>query len=176
MKFITKIVKLVENKDVNFVLDFTENIKNIGHYQVVENITTYNANKTKTISGSTKSRLGEVECYDKLEKYKIGVNGVTQVTTENVSYQINTINYTTNLLTSKTIFSYVNNYESYDSSGFLTTDEDLIGLIEEPKTVNKIQPNKNFTTALDSTLRMVNLKTISEIEDYGVKFFNINKQ
>ncbi len=143
----------------------------------------YNDSDTSIVSGYTENRLSDVETYDTVFPYKVGMNGVTFVgykpdsTIDYVEYNIDGIDY-------KTIFDdfYTTTY-SYIARGIdsltginfsLIKNDKILGINQKPEVLSFVNIERQEISVFDPFYRLKNIKNIGDLLTYGGgKFFNI---
>lgn len=123
-----------ESQFYYFNILLTETYKNLGQYENITNPeiigdkTTINFEQNRielstqstplppvSITGLTTSRLNEVKTYNSSEPYKVGVNGVTNITNEFIEYTIDDIKYRTFLSDGLTTFQLLKQQDVFEN-------------------------------------------------------------
>ncbi len=132
------------------------------------------------ITGVTDNRLNEVKIMGSNTPYMIGVNGVTNITSDNngkvisISYTIDGISFNTNLNdNNSTTYSFTSN-GIIGTNNFLTKRESLIGIVEPIKVKSYIKIVREEYSVYDNNYRLSSIGSLNDLMKYGSgKVFNI---
>lgn len=134
------------------------------------------SNTVHLITGETSSRLSEVKTYDIQQPYKLGVNGVTDIEFNPVNgsyskiyYTIDNIDYITDIINNKTIYSYTSNgFDSTNSDNYsLIKNDKYLNLNQEIELNNLINIERLEISVFDPHYRLLNINNLNDIESYG---------
>lgn len=174
------------NSVYSFNIFLTEKYSLIGSTQSDTNSINSNepSNNPQTITGQTDSRLEEVETFDRLSPFKVGINGVQSITYNNdgsfneITYIIDNITYITRYFDLFTVFVYT----TYGINGFnsdtfsLIKDDTLMGIDGQPQIDNNIFVERQEITVFDPHIRLKYINNVGELITYGgglyYKIFN----
>lgn len=142
------------------------------------------------LSGYTDSKLAQVRTYDKNQPYQVGYKGVTQINYDSageideVTYEINDITYITKvgskLFNGLDIFATPTRYY-FESVGLTQETINVIkkevemSISEPPKIEEEIFIERQETSVFERHLRMGEIKTIEQLEEYKNGYYNIFK-
>jgi hypothetical protein len=142
------------------------------------------------LSGYTDSKLAQVKTYDVNQLYQVGYKGVTQITygvngeINEVTYEINGIIYITkigrNLNLGSNVFATPTRYY-FESDGLTQETINVIkkevemSISEPPKIEEEIFIERQETSVFERHLRMGEIKTIEQLEEYKNGYYNIFK-
>ncbi len=142
------------------------------------------------LSGYTDSRLAQIRTYDKSQLYQVGYKGVTQISYDSegeideVTYEINNITYITNigsrLYKDLNVFATPTRYY-FESDGLTQETINVIkkevemSISEPPKIEEEIFIERQETSVFERHLRMGEIKTIEQLEEYKNGYYNIFK-
>lgn len=170
MKIIKKETTL-ENLTFNIYL--TQDIKNLGlSFDLNEDLNTTPVNKRVSYVGV--ENLKAVRSFDFNTPYVVGVNGVTGVTEDEITYLIDGIKHTTNLTTNLTSKVVEYQQQVYTNNNFIRTD-DAIGLIEKP-VLDTIEIERNPIGIIETFGKLRQIKNVDEFSDFGNEFYEIFDQ
>ncbi len=113
------------------------------------------------VTGTTKSRLNEVKSYDKINPYKVGVKGVTGVTSEYVEYIIDDIYYKTFLSGESTYFEFRKMSDTLDQK-IIIANENLVS-IDIKKTLNAMVIDRSNMSIYDYFSKINNCSSLDDI-------------
>jgi hypothetical protein len=142
------------------------------------------------LSGYTDSKLAQVKTYDVNQLYQVGYKGVTQITygvngeINEVTYEINGITYITKIGRKLNLGS--NNFATptryyFESDGLTQETINVIkkevemSISEPPKIEEEIFIERQETSVFERHLRMGEIKTIEQLEEYKNGYYNIFK-
>lgn len=142
------------------------------------------------LSGYTDSKLAQVKTYDINQLYQVGYKGVTQVNYDvngeinEVTYEINGITYITKIGGKLNLGS--NNFATptryyFESDGLTQETINVIkkevemSISEPPKIEEEIFIERQETSVFERHLRMGEIKTIEQLEEYKNGYYNIFK-
>ncbi len=143
------------------------------------------------LSGYTDDRLSEVRTYDKNNPYQVGYNGVTQLTVDidgvvdSVEYIIDNIKYITNIgkplfpnnpdiFKTQTVYFFESSGLSEENINIFKKEVEM-GISEPPKVEEEIFIERQETSVFERHLRMGEIKTIEQLEEYKNGYYNIFK-
>jgi hypothetical protein len=140
------------------------------------------------ISGFTSNKLDLVSGYDSDRPYIVGLNGVTNITYNNlneiqsVSYTIDEINYVTNFDRDKTTKFYTNysgeNFEPQVvgnnlQNTFDIKEESKMKLVFPTKVTNDLFIERMEISVFERHSRLSNIKGVDQLEDYKNGYYKI---
>lgn len=167
-------IKILKNgKTNNIKLQITSTDSNLGLFTEVgeeKNIGSGNL----TITGTTTSKLESVKTFDYQNPYKIGVNGVTDITPTFTAYTINQINYVTDS-SGKTTFSLIKPNENYVSTNNIF-EEEYLKQAFLPNLDNQINIDRQNISVVEVIGRFHLLKSVNSIDQYNNNFFHVSNQ
>jgi hypothetical protein len=143
------------------------------------------------LSGYTDDRLSEIKTYDENNPYQVGYNGVTQITTDiggnidSVEYIIDNIRYITNIgkaffpdnnekFSSETIYFFESSGLSEEKINLIKKEVEM-SISEPPKVEEEIFIERQETSVFERHLRMGEIKTLEQLEEYKNGYYNIFK-
>jgi hypothetical protein len=156
------------------------------------------------VTGYTSNRLSEIKTLDRNNRYKVGVNGVFNVTSEFVEYELDGIFYKTYINVIPFFFQQgrdnidnVTLIKSYTSPNAEPNKQDTIfryqpsknnfvykPLIKEevkleqvflPKIEDDIFIERVFTNIYEKHMRLMDINTLDGLETYKNGFFGVKK-
>lgn len=158
----------------------THQYKNLGQYTLIENndivgeLTDFdllNQNQlppfdfgqpsVAIVTGYTSSRLKYVETY--AGGYKVGVNGVTEVNNEYVSYEIDGITYLTYLDTGVTLYGFGKPTNEFSPQAILNDDNSVS--IDVKKTLNGLIIDRSNISIYEYFNKMNNCNNLDDLLD-----------
>lgn len=156
---------LLENKTVG--IDFYSDLS--------EDITMSAQTISVNITGYTDSKLSAVRSYSFNNPYIVGVNGVTQVTVSSIFYNINDINYVTNLsdLTTTFQFSTVRNF--YVNHNYIA-EENLMNYVDETQIDNEILIERQIISVIENFSKLRQISTVEDFSTFSNSFYNVDDQ
>jgi len=145
------------------------------------------------LSGYTDDRLLEVRTYDENQPYIVGYKGVTQINTDSdgsinfVEYVIDNIKYQTSI--GKPLFPFPNGGDAFNSETIyffnasnlsqeninVIKKEVEMSISEPPKVEEEIFIERQETSVFERHLRMGEIKTLEQLEEYKNGYYNIFK-
>lgn len=143
------------------------------------------------LSGYTDDRLSEIKTYDKNNPYQVGYNGVTQITTDiggdvdSVEYTLDGIKYITNFgkqffpndderFSTLTIYFFESSGLSEEKINVIKKEVEM-SVSEPPKVEEEIFIERQETSVFERHLRMGEIKTLEQLEEYKNGYYNIFK-
>lgn len=177
MEFIRKVVNrnLITGQTVNFIINLTQEYENMGYMTDFSNDLTLNAVKNVTITGITESKLSSVRSYDYNNPYKVGINGVTEVTSTYVKYNINGVNYSTNLADLSTTFSTIDVNQDYKVDYFIFEERNL-SYVDKIFIDNSVFIERQNISVMESFSKLRQISSVTEIETFNNGFYKIFDQ
>jgi hypothetical protein len=158
----------------------THQYKNFGQYELIENndiigeltdfdfttqsqLTPFDFGQTSVaiITGYTTSKLKNVITYT--GEYKVGVNGVTEVNNEYVSYVINDITYLTYLDTGITLYGFGKLTNEFSLQAILKDDNSVS--IDVKKTLNALIIDRSNVSVYEYFNKMNNCNNLDDLLD-----------
>jgi len=158
----------------------THKYKNLGQYELIidnniigelkkSNFTTQNQlqpfnfgpSSIAIITGYTESRLKNVITYT--GEYKVGVNGVTEVNQEYITYEIDGIVYLTYLDTDVTIYGFGKLTNEFDVQPILANDNSVS--IDVKKTLNAFIIDRSNISIYEYFNKMNNCNNLDDLLD-----------
>lgn len=143
----------------------------------------YNNDSNNIVTGYTENRLSEIKTFDFQQPYKLGLNGVTNISYtidgkySIIYYTIDGISYITDVINKNiTVYSYVaRGIDSIVGDTFsLIRSDKYINLYQKPVTKNYINVEREQLSVLDNHYRIKNIKNIGDLITYGGgNFFDI---
>jgi hypothetical protein len=140
------------------------------------------------ITGTTSNRLSEISRYSTTEPYKVGVNGVTNITyntngsVNQIFYTLDSVNYITTIVTDNnntvtslpTTFQYfVNNDVTQNINAI--KEEAKMGMIFPPKINNQLFIERFSLAIFEKHSRLATIKNIGSLEEYRNGYYNVIK-
>lgn len=120
------------------------------------------------VQGTTTSRLDEVRTYNKATPYVIGVNGVTEVSKKEVSYTIDGIVFTTQLLSGDTIFAFgVAGLTNANSESYAVVKDERDDYTTKNPTQNNIFIERNEMSVFNNIYK---LSRVDSLDDFKLYF------
>jgi len=113
------------------------------------------------ITGTTESRLNEVRTYNFNEPYKIGVKGVTGITSEYIEYIIGGIYYKTFLSSNTTYFEFTKTSDILDQK-IIIADNNSIA-IDVKKTLNAMVIDRSNISVYNYFNKINNCSSLDDI-------------
>lgn len=156
---------LLENKTVG--IDFYTDLS--------EDITMSADTIPVSITGFTDSKLNTVRSYDFNNLYVVGVNGVTFVASNFISYTINGINYTTYLSDLTTIFQFTTTRNYYTNFNYIGEDN-LINYVDETQIDNEISIERQQISVIENFSKLRQVSTVEDFTTFGNNFYPVNDQ
>lgn len=122
----------------------------------------------RPVQGTTNSRLDEVRTYNKSQPYIVGVNGVTEVSNVQVSYAIDGILFTTNLLTDVTEFAFgVAGLTNANSENYAVVKDERDSYTTKTPTQNNIFIERNEMSVFNNIYK---LSRVDSLDDFKLYF------
>jgi hypothetical protein len=156
------------------------------------------------ITGYTSNRLNEVRTLDRSQPYKIGVNGVFNVQSDFIEYEIDGVLYKTFLRnekirrrnTTNVIFNQqTKSYTSYNQNNATTDtifkiektedafeykplikEEEKLEQVFLPEIDAQIFIERAYSNIYEKHMRLMDIKNIGQLETYKNGFYNIKKR
>jgi len=139
------------------------------------------------ITGTTSHRLPEISRYSKTEPYRIGVNGVTNITyntdgsINQLFYTLNNINYVTTIIVNTpndislpTTFAYNGNNAPTQKINSIK-EESKMGFVFPPKINNQLFIERQSLAVFERHSRLANITNIGSLEEYRNGYYNVIK-
>jgi len=158
-----------------------ETYKNLGQYEIITNpdiigdlqsITFSQTNssivqQTTTlppilVTGLTTSRLNEVKTYNINIPYKIGVNGVTNITTDFIEYTIDDIKYQTFLSDGLTTYQILKQQDVFQNQPVIWNADSVF--VDIKKTLNAMVIERGNISVFEYFGRLNNCDSLSDME------------
>ena len=158
------------------------------------------------ITGYTSSRLNEVKTLDKNNPYKVGVNGVFNVQSDFIEYEIDGVLYKTFLNKNIINKNFLNknqrykfnpisiSYVTYSTEGTRDTifkiektgdsfeykplikEENKLEQVFLPEIEDEIFIERAYSNIYEKHMRLMDIKNIGQLETYKNGFYSIKKQ
>lgn len=166
-----------------FDIILTETYKNLGQYEIISNpniigdlkTTNINLNQDNPtnlsiqsttlsnvlITGLTKSRLDEVKTYNPNQPYKVGVNGVTNVTIDFIEYAIGDIGYKTFLSDGLTTYQLIKQQDIFENQPVIWNADSVF--IDIKKTLNAMIIDRGNISVYEYFNKMNNCNILDEL-------------
>lgn len=159
----------LENLSFNILL--TQDIKNLG---LMEDISTNMLTKeqTTTIESIGSNKLLSVRSYDFTQPYKVGVNGVTGITGDTITYVIDGINHTTEKDTGDTIINLTKTDDIYYTSNFIR-NENRLGLSDKIDFVNDVDIERPNISVIENFSILQQINNPDELTGFSNNFYNV---
>lgn len=116
-----------------------------------------------TISGLTSSRLEEVKTYNTQNPYKVGINGVTTITSDYIEYVIDDVNYITYLEDNLTIFKLTKLTNELEKQNIIANDNSVS--IDIKKTLNAMVVDRSNVSVYDYFNKINNCSSLDDLLD-----------
>jgi hypothetical protein len=173
-----------DNKHNNIIILLTNRFYDIGFYSDSEydnneNIQTF---QSKTISGTTISRLNELKLYTEslivTEKYTISINGsngiiINETDEDKITYTVNGVKYVDDLTDGSTTFIFNTPAIINDIDNNILIKEDkylnFVGY-KESSDLDIVRQSLNIT---ESHIRLTDISNVEELTLYGGGYYNI---
>lgn len=139
------------------------------------------------ITGTTSNRLSEVSRYSKTEPYRIGVNGVTNITyntdgsANQIFYTLGNIDYVTTIVRNSvndfsfpTTFSYINNNAQTQNINTIK-EEGKMGFVFPPKINNQIFIERFSLSVFEKHSRLASITNLGSLQEYRNGYYNLIK-
>jgi hypothetical protein len=134
------------------------------------------------ITGFTSNKLDVIRTYNVNNPFQVGVNGVTSVSTNNVTYTIGNINYSTEL-NGNFLTTFSTNASGYDFNPYIVfpnrqntfdiKEEAKMGLVFPPKVSNELFIERQSTAVFERHSRLSEINNFGELENYRNGYYNI---
>jgi hypothetical protein len=115
------------------------------------------------VSGLTTSRLAEVKRYNKTTPYKIGVNGVTGITSQYIEYIIDDVYYRTFLSDGLTFFQLLKITNELEKQNIIADDNSVS--IDIKKTLNAMVIDRSNIAVYEYFNKINNCSSLDDILD-----------
>lgn len=164
-----------------FNILLTETYKNLGQYEIITNPeiigdkTTINFEQNKIelptksttlqsvlITGLTSSRLNQVKSYDKNQPYKVGVNGVTNITNEFIEYTIDDIKYRTFLSDGLTTYQLLKQQDVFQNQPVIWNADSVF--VDIKKTLNAMVIDRGNISVFEYFGRLNSCDNLSDVQ------------
>jgi hypothetical protein len=138
------------------------------------------------VTGYTDSRLNEVKTYSRTQPYQVGVNGITEIIYDDnnepsvIKYTIDNINYITvigneiipGVFNNQTIYTFSTSGLTQESINVIK-DEAEMGISFPPKIESDIFIERQTTSVFERHLRMEEITTLDQLEEYKNGYYTI---
>jgi hypothetical protein len=120
------------------------------------------------VQGTTTSRLDEVRTYNKSQPYVVGVNGVSEVHDDEVSYVIDGIVFTTRLSTGETFYAFgVAGLTNANSESYAVIKDERDDYTSKTPTQNNIFVERNEMSVFNNIYK---LSRVDSLDDFNLYF------
>jgi hypothetical protein len=163
-----------------FNIFLTETYKNLGQYEIIKNPEIIGDRKTITIeknnggitteitplptilvTGLTVSRLDEVKTYNPNQPYKVGINGVTNVTSEFIEYTIGDVEYKTFLPFGMTTYKVLKEQSVFENQPVIWNADSVF--VDIKKTLNAMIIERSNISVYEYFNKMNNCDSLDEL-------------
>lgn len=122
----------------------------------------------RPVQGTTTSRLDEVRTYNKAQPYVVGVNGVTEVSDDEVSYVIDGIVFTTQISSGDTFFAFgVAGLTNANSESYAVVKDERDDYTTKTPTQNNIFVERNEMSVFNNIYK---LSRVDSLDDFKLYF------
>ena len=176
MKVINKNIdkNIITGKTISIPIFLTQKFETIGLYEDLSTATDVIQTEV-TITGTTDNKLSEVRGFDYNNPFTIGVNGVTEVTSEYIKYTIGNINYITKLGDLSTTFSFKDTRNEYKINNFISTDANLT-YVDKVDVQDCVFIERESVSVIEYFSKLRQIGSVSEIATFNNGFYKINNQ
>jgi len=163
-----------------FNIFLKETYKNLGQYEIITNpeivgdkkTINFEQNKLQLtaqsttlpsilVTGLTKSRLDEVKTYNPNVPYKVGVNGVTRVTSDFIEYTIGDVKYKTFLPFGMTTYQVLKEQNVFEKQPVIWNADSVF--IDIKKTLNAMIIERSNISIYEYFNKMNNCDSLDEL-------------
>jgi hypothetical protein len=136
-----------------------------------------------TVSGQTKSKLGDIKTYGGFPQVGTfvpidggGTGRITDITTSYTAYTINDLDYI-DYSNGTSIFKFYSSGLTESQIEYLpiVKSEVYLNIIDQTQILSNVFVERGKNSALENFRRIGEVRTLSGLEEYGYKFFNVIK-
>jgi hypothetical protein len=168
-------LKKITGNSISIPIFLYQKTDNIGLYEDLSEDLTLTPDINITVTGITESKLNSVRGYDYDNLYQKGVNGVEEVTSDYVRYNINGIVYKTNLNDDSTTFTFSTVNNGYMNNNFISVDNN-IGYVDKVNIQDSVYIERENISVIESFSKIRQIGLVSEIATFANGFFTVKDQ
>lgn len=176
MEFLNRKVysKNLTGNTISFTINLNQKYDNLGLMSDFSDDLS-SSSESILVTGITENKLSSVRSFDLNNPYEIGVNGVTNINGNIITYIIGDITYQTNIDNLTTSFSFISNDINYINNNFIY-EENNIGDIDKPLIDNSIFIERSDISVIESFNKMKQITGVDDFVNFNNSFYNINDQ
>lgn len=165
-----KLTREIGEVSFNFTLNSSD--RNLGYIiDTTENKLTTTLDRTN-VRYLGNSRLDECKSFDINNPYVVGVNGVTNIKDDIITYKLDDITFKTNIKTNETFCEITTNTDMYVDTVYV---REYVGFKNKPL-VSDVTINRGNQNIMENFFRLKTVTTLKDFNETGFGFYEVYNQ